>query len=87
MARYMPWYNGQHKHSGIALFSPNQVHDGTWRQRWHRRDQTQQAYYKAHPERFRDAHEHQPPPKPSASTSPTLNDSRQLDNARIRHIP
>ena len=31
MATYVPWYNGQHKHSGIALFSPDQVHDGTWR--------------------------------------------------------
>jgi putative transposase len=53
MASYVPWYNGQHKHSGIALFSPNEVHDGTWRHRWHQRDQTQQAYYTAHPERFR----------------------------------
>jgi putative transposase len=53
MASYVPWYNGQHKHSGIALFSPDEVHDGTWRHRWHQRDQAQQAYYTAHPERFR----------------------------------
>jgi putative transposase len=53
LTTYVPWYNGQHKHSGIALFSPNEVHDGTWHHRWNQRDQTQQAYYTAHPERFR----------------------------------
>lgn len=53
MAWYVPWYNAEHKHSGIALFSPDEVHDGTWQQAWARREQTQQAYYDAHPERFR----------------------------------
>ena len=52
--QYVPWYNGQHKHSGIALFSPNEVHDGSWRTRWQTRHLAQQAYYEAHPERFRD---------------------------------
>jgi transposase InsO family protein len=50
---YVPWYNQHHKHSGIALFSPNEVHDGTWRDLWQQRERTQQAYYQAHPERFR----------------------------------
>ncbi len=50
---YVPWYNQNHKHSGIALFSPNEVHDGSWRTLWKHRDTTQQAYYAAHPERFR----------------------------------
>jgi transposase InsO family protein len=53
MATYVPWYNGQHKHSGIALFSPDEVHDGTWRHRWNQRDQSHQNYYTLHPERFR----------------------------------
>ena len=53
VAWYLPWYNKNHKHSGIALFSPNEVHDGSWRTLWKQRDQTQQAYYAAHPERFR----------------------------------
>lgn len=52
---YVPWYNGNHKHSGIALFSPDEVHDGTWRQAWQQRDQALQAYYAKHPERFRRA--------------------------------
>ncbi|WP_380057758.1 transposase, partial [Kribbella deserti] len=50
---YVPWYNSQHKHSGIALFTPDEVHNGTWRHRWHQRHRTQQSYYNAHPERFR----------------------------------
>lgn len=50
---YAPWYNSNHEHSGIALFSPDEVHDGTWRHRWTERDRVQQAYYTDHPERFR----------------------------------
>lgn len=50
---YVPWYNTQHKHSGIALFSPSQVHDGTWKRAWQIRDQSLQDYYERHPERFR----------------------------------
>ncbi|GAA3762238.1 hypothetical protein GCM10022240_13550 [Microbacterium kribbense] len=53
MTWYAPWYNWNHKHSGIALFSPSEVHDGTWRQRWDARARTHQAYYEKHPERFR----------------------------------
>ncbi|WP_156165208.1 DDE-type integrase/transposase/recombinase [Demequina silvatica] len=49
---YVPWYNGRHKHSGIALFSPDEVHDGSWRERWIARDRTLQAYRDANPERF-----------------------------------
>ncbi|MGQ2913815.1 transposase, partial [Microbacterium aurantiacum] len=59
MGWYVPWYNAEHKHSGIALFSPNEVHNGTWRQAWARREQTQHAYYQQHPERF-----HRPPTTP-----------------------
>jgi transposase InsO family protein len=50
---YVPWYNHHHKHSGIALFSPAEVHDGSWLELWHHRDRTQQTYYETHPERFR----------------------------------
>ncbi len=50
---YVPWYNQQHRHSGIALFTASEVHSGTWVQSWERRDHVQQAYYDTHPERFR----------------------------------
>ena len=49
---YVAWYNTNHKHSGIALFSPQEVHDGTWRHAHARRETTLQGYYQQHPERF-----------------------------------
>lgn len=53
VSAYVSWYNQHHRHSGIALFTPSEVHHGHWIQRWHKRDQALQAYYGAHPERFR----------------------------------
>lgn len=50
---YVASYNQHHHHSGIALFTPDEVHHGTWTRRWTHRDQALQAYYDAHPERFR----------------------------------
>lgn len=52
IAGYVHWYNHQHKHSGIALFSPTQVHDDTWRDAWKTRDTALQRYFHKHPERF-----------------------------------
>ena len=53
LADYVPWYNTTHRHSGIALFSPQQVHDGSWRHAHRVRDQALQHYHQKHPERFR----------------------------------
>jgi putative transposase len=53
VGRYVSWYNQHHRHSGIALFTPEQVHNGTWTQHWLRRHHTLQDYYDTHPERFR----------------------------------
>lgn len=53
IAEYVCWYDHQHKHSGIALFTPGQVHDGTWKQAWQRRERALQRYFDEHPERFR----------------------------------
>ncbi len=53
VASYVSWYNHHHRHSGIALFSPAEVHNGAWVQRWQQRDHALQAYYDAYPERFR----------------------------------
>lgn len=50
---YVPWYNTNHKHSGIALFSPQEVHDGSWREAHYKRNQVLQKYYEKHPERHR----------------------------------
>jgi putative transposase len=53
LSEYVPWYNHEHKHSGIALYSPAQVHDGSWREVWQTREMALQRYFEAHPERFR----------------------------------
>lgn len=68
IADYVPWYNHQHKHSGIALFSPAQVHDGTWTQTWQTRDTALQRYFHAHPERF-----HTPPRTPAPADTVGIN--------------
>lgn len=52
-ADYRDWHNTRHYHSGIAHFTPQQVHEGTWRQVWRDRNASMQRYYEAHPERFR----------------------------------
>ena len=38
MSEYVQWYNTSHKHSGIALFTPQEVHDSSWRQAHATRD-------------------------------------------------
>lgn len=50
---HVVWHNTAHRHSGIALFTPDQLHDGTWVKAHHRRQGAQQDYYRAHPERYR----------------------------------
>jgi putative transposase len=52
---YVVWYNTEHRHSGIALFTPDQVHDGSWEDVWRQRNRALEAYYAKHPERFRTA--------------------------------
>lgn len=74
---YVPWYNQNHKHSGIALFSPEQVHDGTWRQTWTQRAATQQAYYEKHPERFR-----RPPHTPTPAGTVGINLPKDNNNTK-----
>jgi transposase InsO family protein len=78
---YVPWYNADHKHSGIALFSPDEVHDGTWRQRWQERSDVQRAYYDTHPERFRG-----PPrtPAPAGYAGINLPDERKKELERLQ---
>lgn len=59
---YTAWYNGHHRHSGIGLYTPNEVHDRTWRQTHARRQTALDTYYLKNPGRFRD--------HPTAQTAP-----------------
>lgn len=49
---FFRWYNNQHRHSGIALLAPADVHFGRAHQVLEQRAATLNAAYKAHPERF-----------------------------------
>jgi putative transposase len=82
MTTYVPWYNQEHKHSGIALFSPDEVHDGTWRHHWNQRDHTQQAYYTAHPERFRNRPQ-TPTPAGTVGINLPTHDNTEMDSQRL----
>lgn len=44
-------YNTEHRHSGIGYYTPESVHDGTWRVFQKRRQTTLDAAWKAHPHR------------------------------------
>ena len=79
--QFFGWYNHQHRHSGIALFTPEQVHDGAWTQHWQQRDQALQSYYETHPERFRNRPQ-TPKPHPIVGINlPAENDPDRLHAA------
>jgi putative transposase len=49
---FFRWYNLDHHHSGLALFTPHDVHHGGWVEKLARRAETLRRAYEAHPERF-----------------------------------
>lgn len=50
--RFFAWYNNEHRHSGIALLTPADVHHGRAAARIDERQAVLCAAYVAHPERF-----------------------------------
>ncbi len=49
---FVNWYNNEHRHSGIALLTPADVHHGRANERIAARQIVLDAAYDAHPERF-----------------------------------
>jgi putative transposase len=49
---FFPWYNEQHRHSGIALLTPSDVHHGRADERTAARSVILSSAFDAHPERF-----------------------------------
>jgi putative transposase len=81
VSAYVSWYNHHHRHSGIALFTPDEVHNGEWTQRWEHRDQTLKTYYDTHPERFRNR-PHTKSPNPTVGINlPAETDPNRLHAA------
>jgi putative transposase len=62
---FFPWYNTEHRHSGIGLLTPYEVHHGLADQRIANRAQVLARAYAAHPERFVGGLP-QPPARPTA---------------------
>jgi len=54
--RFFRYYNTEHRHSGIGLYTPRSVHDGTWEIVRRDRQRVLDAAYLAHPERFPRGH-------------------------------
>lgn len=51
-AEFFAWYNGEHRHSGIAMFTPADVHHGRTDRLLEVRAGVLAGAYAAHPERF-----------------------------------
>ena len=49
---FFRWYNSEHRHSGIALFTPSDVHHGRVEEKSALRQTALDAAYTKHPERF-----------------------------------
>ena len=49
---FFPWYNTEHRHTGIAMFTPHDVHYGRARRVLEKRERTLRLAWSRHPERF-----------------------------------
>ena len=65
---FFPWYNREHRHSGIGLLTPDTVHSGQAEVVYANRHRVLTAAYTAHPERFVNQ-EPVPPQLPTAAWS------------------
>ena len=73
---FFRWYNAEHRHSGIAMLTPETVHFGQAEAARARRAQVLAAAYAAHPERFV-----RRPPEPLALPTATwINPPKQPNN-------
>jgi len=70
-------YNTQHHHSALAGFTPQSVHDGTWRDHAAQRQALLDAHYAANPRRYRRPPTVQTPPGTVYINPPTPVDLSQ----------
>jgi putative transposase len=79
---FFPWYNCEHRHSGIAMLTPEMVHRGRGEEVMQKRLQVALAARRAHPERFVNG-----PPKPVAvPTAVWINPPVQTGDATERAL-
>lgn len=75
---FFPWYNREHRHSGIGLMTPATIHYGLGEQTHAARSQVLDAAYAATPERF----VRQPPRPPALPTAAWIN---KPDSEEVEH--
>ena len=68
--QFFPWYNQEHRHSGIALLTPEMVHCGTAGEVVEQRQKVLDAAYARTPERFTHARPKHPPQPKAAWINP-----------------
>jgi putative transposase len=71
--RFFRWYNDQHRHSGIGLHTPADVHYGRAERVRAQRAEVLSAAYAAHPERF----VRKPPQPPTLPTAVWINKPKE----------
>lgn len=74
---FFPWYNDQHRHSGLGLHTPADIHYGTAAAIHQQRGIVLTAAYHAHPERF----VRKPPEPPALPTGAWINPPQPTESA------
>lgn len=82
MSLFVPWYNNEHRHSGIAMLTPAVVHRGEAERVLAARYAIMQAAYQAKPERFIRGN-----PKPIALPSAVWNSPAPFQIGSPRVVP
>jgi putative transposase len=70
---FFPWYNNEHRHSGLAYFTPADVHYGRVPQLLAQRQAVLDAAFANHPERFTGGPPHAPAPPKAVWINPPEN--------------
>ena len=66
LGTFFSWYNTEHRHSGIAMMTPQSVHFGFAEEIWEQRRRVLEESFRIHPERFVHGMP-KPPPLPTAA--------------------
>ena len=74
---FFPWYNDHHRHTGLALHTPADIHYGTAHITRTKRASVLDAAYAAHPERF----VLKPPQPPKIPTEASINPPDNTEEA------
>ena len=84
---FFPWYNTEHRHGGIAMLTPDDVHHNRTQSVLEQRGRTLQAAWTRHPERFVRGIPQPHPPSPSRLDQPTCDthNRRNCSVNRNRH--